>query len=415
MTASGISDHRSAGQAVNRSAWAMLGALSVIGFAVIGGTLTSLAVYLPVLQAAFGWGEAEMGGGAVMLLLGMSLANLVAGRLEQRIGLRLLLAIGIVASCVGWAASAFVTGLPQFMAAMALAGAGAALATIVPGVAAISQAFDARRGMALAVFIGGCALASSVVPPLSEGLIAGLGWREAFLISAGVIALVCLPLTLLTPVSAPSSATERPDVHNASEGGPSAADAAKFTAFWLLLTGLTISQLCMNGVLFNLVAMLVKNGYSHDGAVTFYSIANLVSLPGLFLGGMLADRFGARAVLPGAIAFQAAGSLCLLWIGGGGSAQLAAMTGFALMWGLVAGLPAQAGSMLLADTVGMAAFPMLLGVVFAVTGLIGALAPLMMGMLYGVEGSYALPILTCAALTGLAAAMILMARPRRAA
>lgn len=414
MTASGLSNQRSPHPPVDRGAWAMLISLTVIGFAVIGGTLTSLAVYLPVLQAAFGWSEAEMGGGAVMLLLGMSLANLAAGRLEQRIGLRALLAVGIVATAAGWGATTVVSDLSQFMAAMAVAGAGAALATIVPGVAAITQVFETRRGMALAVFIGGLALASSIVPPISEQLIEGLGWRNAFLVSGSAVALICLPLTLLTPGSTPSRTSERPDIDATAETGPSAAEASRFPAFWLLLVGLTFSQLCMNGVLFNLVAMLVKSGYSHEGAVTFYSIANLASLPGLFAGGFLADRYGARTVLPGAIALQAAGSLCLLWIGGGSVVQIAAMAGFAMMWGLVAGLPAQVGSMLLADTVGMTAFPTLLGVIFAVSGLVGALAPLMMGLLYGIGNSYALPIFACAVLTALAAAMILLVRPRRA-
>ena len=182
-------------------------------------------------------------------------------------------------------------------------------------------------------------------------------------------------------------------------------------AFLLLLAGLTISQLCMNGVLFSVVAILVKNGYQHQDAVTWYSVANFAALPGLFVGGFLADRFGARAVLPGALFMQAVGSSCLLWIGSGGSGHIAAMLGFVLMWGLVAGLPAQVGSMLLAETVGRSAFPTLLGVIFAISGLVGAMGPLMMGVLYGMGESYALPIFACAALAGLAAAMILPVRP----
>lgn len=405
-----VTEHRAPGG----RAWSLVAALSLIAFAIIGGTLTSLGVYLPVLQREFGWSETAMGGLPVAMLLGMSAGNLVVGRLMARLGIRGTLAVGIIAAAIGWAAAARAGSLPSFMAAMALAGAGAGIATIVPGVAAITRRFDARRGLAIGAFIGACALASSVVPPLSGWLIAEQGWRSAILVTGGVLAVLCLPLTALVRMPRDAAPTDHGDAEGVAEdSAPAAGEVARLPAYWLLTTALTVSQLCMNGILFNIVAFFLRHGFAQHDAIAIYSVTNLMALPGLFIGGALADRYGARVMLPGALLLQAAGTLCLLGVGGADLAGSGvAIAGFILLWGLAGGLPSQIGPMVLADLIGSRAFASMLGVMFTITGLIGALAPVGTGWLYEVHGGYALPIIVCGLLAALAAFMTVRLQQR---
>lgn len=386
--------------------WGLLLILSTIGFLLIGGMLTSLSVYVSVMQAHFGWSEASMGGGPVMLLLGMSIGNLSVGALMRRLGVRGLFLVGVSIALCGWVAAGFVRSLAEFMAAMALSGIGTGVATIVPGIAVISQCFHRRRGLAVALFIGASALASSTMPIASRWLIDAAGWRQAFWIFGSVVALIGLPLLCRLPRRI--NGDQR---HEHQASGLTAEQGLKLPAFWILTLVLTISQFGMNAILFNLIAYLRKTGFSGSDAVTLFGVANFMSLPGLMIGGYLSDRVSGRILLPLILLIQSVGTLALLGVGHGYAAILL----FILCWGGVAGLPAQAGSMLLGEIIGQRAYATMLGIVFTVNGFLAALAPAIMGWAYEATGGYSRPILVIAALCLLAAfaSTFCRARPAR--
>ena len=331
--------------------WLWLGIVSVNGFLLIGGMLTSLTVYASDMQRHFGWSEAAMGGGPVALLLGMSAGNLLIGAAMRRLGLRGTFSLGAAIAAMGWIAAGFVHSLAQFAAAMALAGLGAGMATIVPGIALLSETFHERKGLAIALFIGACALASSTMPMLTGALIAWLGWRAVFWTVGGAAGAICLGLLRLLPrrlADAPASAASAmPPV----DTGPSRRQVAAMPGYWLLTLGLTLSQLCMNGVLFNVIAYLQKSGYTAPDAIRIYGIANLMSLPGLLVGGYLSDRIGGRIMLPVVLALQAAGTAMLLGVGLAAWDRLAVI-GFIAIWGSISGLPAQGGAVVLGEMIG---------------------------------------------------------------
>lgn len=373
-----------------RENWLLLIPLALSGFVLIGGMLVSLTVYTAVMQARFGWNETELGAGPVALLLGMSVANLAAGPAMQRLGVRAIFAGGCLVAAAGWAAAGSVTQLWQFMVAMGLAGFGAGAATIVPGIAVITSAFRKNRGLAIALFIGSCALASSAMPIFTAYLIETVGWRTAFRIVGMAGVLLCPLLVRFLPGTLSiSQHDECIDPGNAARRPRTA--ALRLPAFWILTAALTVSQLCMNGVLFNIVAFLRKNGLTDSAAVDLYSLTNFMSLPGLLIGGLLSDRVSAHRLLPAIVTVQALGTFALLGIGHQGAVGLFATIGFVVLWGGVAGLPSQSASLLLGELVGPQSFGSLLGIVFTINGFVGALAPVLTGWLHDVSGSYILP------------------------
>ena len=393
------------GKRVPDEPWGLLLILAIVSFLLIGGMLTSLSVYVSVMQPHFGWSEAAMGGGPVMLLLGMSAGNLAVGAVMRRLGVRGLFSFGMTVALCGWIAAGFVRSLPEFMAAMALSGIGTGLATIVPGIAVISQCFHRRRGLAVALFIGAGAFASSTMPIASRWLIDTVGWRQAFWIFGIVAGLIGLPLLRRLPRTLHDA--ERDDDH---ASGLTGEQVLKLPAFWLLTLVLTISQFGMNAILFNLIAYLRKTGFAAGDAVTLYGVTNFMSLPGLLIGGYLSDRVSARILLPLILLCQSAGTFALLGVGNGHVAVIL----FILFWGGVAGLPAQSGSMLLGEIIGQRAYAAMLGIVFTVNGFLAALAPAVMGWAYEVTGGYAWPIFIIAALCLLAACASVFCRARPA-
>ncbi len=391
--------------------WLVVAAVSIISFLIFGTTLASLGVYLPVLQSAFQWTEQQVGMIAAALLVGMSLSSIAAGWILNKIGPRALLTGGICITVGGLISGSFAENLFHLAIAMAVIGGGVGASTVVPGATVINRWFVRRRGIAMAFFIGSIVVASATIPPVTEMLIQARDWRSTFLISAGAIGIAGLGLSML--VRLPSDQRQEQtgiaklqDDHILT--GMSVREGLRHTRFWYLILALTLLQLSINGILYNVISYFIAEGFSSGKAVSIYSIANLCGLPGLFIAGALADRVGAKRIMPVASVIIASGTFALLAIDADGKFVFVALGTFIILWGLASGLPSQIGPIILAELVGMRAFPTLMGIKGAVVSLVGAFAPILIGVLFSVQGSYHLPFLVSGILALIAAPLFLL-------
>jgi MFS family permease len=378
-----------AGFTPDARAWASVVALSLVALVVQGTTLLSLGVLLPQLARDFG---GQAGSAATAMLLAMSLANLPVGWLMGRIDGRLVLAGGVLLTAAGWAGMAVAQDRIALVAAAAMAGTGVAAASIVPGIALITRDMGEQRGLALALFLGATIIGGAVVPPLAGVAVVAEGWRTAMLAGAGAVAAAGTLILLVRPGPAAGG-----------ESRPTDAAGAARSAVLPICMAMVLLQLAINGVLFAAVDCLTQAGLSQTGAIAAYSLANLAGLPALLTGGFVIDRIGPRRSMIGICLLLALGSAPLPMAGGTGWPGVAL---FVVVWGVASALPGQAGSMLLADAVPAAAFSRLLGLVTAISGLIGALAPWATDLLRGAGGSYAVPMLLYTALALAAAPFI---------
>ncbi|WP_230461240.1 MFS transporter [Sphingobium sp. CAP-1] len=378
--------------------WLSVVALSLIALLIHGCTLLSLGVLLPHWASHFG---GQAGSAATAMLIAMSLANLPVGWALGRIGTRATLLAGVMLVAAGWTGGALAQDRIMLATAMAVAGTGVAASTIVPGIAIITRDMADRRGLALAIFLGATVLAGAVVPPFAGRAIESWHWRGAMAGGGLIVALTCAPLILFVsrgPVPGAQRAAAPAPLRPALTSAP----------FLAILLAFMLLQLSINGILFATVDSLMQQGLSQARAVGGYSLANLMGLPALLLGGALADRIGARPALVGACLLLAAGSAALLGIGPLG---LTGLAGFILLWGVASALPGQCGSMLLADSVAADTFPRLLGIVTAVAALFGAAAPVLTDQMRAPDGSHALAIWVYALLALAAAPLVALVRP----
>lgn len=401
-----------AAQAPATPPWRWLVVVSVLGFLLVGAMLTSLTVYTATMQVAFHWDEVRMGLGPVALLLGMSAGNLLTDGVTRRHGLRRTFEIGVVLAAAAWFLCGFVHGIGVLLAAAFVAGVGIGLGSIVPSLSLIAAAFGTRKGLAMGIFIGVTALASSIMPFTTGVLIRLAGWRWTFWLVGAATLVIAMTLTRLLPQRLPVAAAHaRPDAPPAR----SRRHAAGW-AYAALLVAVTASQISLNGVLFNVVAYLNKSGFSLPEAIRIYSIANFVSLPGLLIGGYVSDRVRPYVLLPIILLLEGVGTAALIGVTSASIGWLG-LGLFVLVWGGVSGLPAQAGSMHLADIVPPASYALLLGTLFTVSGIVGAAAPAAVGWLYDTTHDYAWPIMLLAALSffGAFAALFSRSNPARVA
>lgn len=391
-------------------AWKLVAGLSIISLLLIGGMMVSLSVYLPILQRHFSWTDAQLGLGPTVLLVSMGLSSLLAGPAMPRMGLRPLLLTGVGSAVIGWCAAGAANTLAQFALAMAATGFGIGAATIVPGISTLTRRFEQRRGLAIAWFLGSSAVASAIAPAVSAVMIAAFGWRSTFLAVGATTGMLCA----LVQRWASDDGTKGGDPATPARSQGTASPSSP--RFWLLALALLISQFAMNGVLFSLEVMLESSGFRRAEAVSIYSVANLMAIPGLFLGGRLADRHGARLVLPLALLLQTAGTLCLLplLLASSVTGQWLSALAFVILWGPSGGLPGQIGPMRLAELARPASFTTLLSITFTIQALFGALAPLSVGVLVERYHSYIASISLLSLFASLAAgACFLLALERQ--
>ena len=184
------------GEVESRYAWTRL--VVALLLSTIGGVgMWSVVVALPAVQAEFAVARGAASLPYTLTMVCFGLASIGMGRLSDRFGIMIPVALGTLLLGAGYAAAAAAPDLRAYTLAQGvLIGAGSA-ATFAPLMAHVSLWFTRRRGIAVAIFASGNYLAGTVWPPVVEHFIGASGWRPTY---AG-IAIFCLaamlPLTLL--------------------------------------------------------------------------------------------------------------------------------------------------------------------------------------------------------------------------
>ena len=164
---------------LERLRWLILGLLflsTVINYV----DRQALSVLLPTLRTDLGLTSADYGTITMVFMLAYTVAQLGAGIVIDRIGVRRSFSYFVVGWSFSALAHAFVRGamsLGVFRCLLALSEAG----NWPAGAKAIARWFPPkRRGMAMAVFDSGAALGAVLAPPLVALLALQFGWRTAF-------------------------------------------------------------------------------------------------------------------------------------------------------------------------------------------------------------------------------------------
>src|SRR5437764_14935026 len=180
-----------------RPAWLMLGG-AFTAFTLSAALMHSYPVYLVAFIAEFGWSRAETSiAYSVSQLVGGASSPLV-GYLVDRLGSRRLLLLGGGLLVVGLLASAFVTALWEIVVLYGVVMTiGANCLGLVVFVPMLSRYFIRNRGMAISIVQSANGIARGLSAPLVQLLISLIGWRSTYLVQAGLMGVMVLPLAAL--------------------------------------------------------------------------------------------------------------------------------------------------------------------------------------------------------------------------
>ena len=141
-----------------------------------------------------GWDPALVTGAFSAGLLVSAAAGIFVGTILDRTGPRTLMIGGSLAGVLALVMVAVAPNLPVFFAAWLLAGTAQAAVLYQPAFTVISRWYGPARVRPLTVLTLVAGFASTIFAPVTAALTSAFGWRGAFLILAGIMGLITVPL-----------------------------------------------------------------------------------------------------------------------------------------------------------------------------------------------------------------------------
>jgi MFS family permease len=363
------------------SSYAWLRLAIAVTISTLGGVgMWSIMVALPALQAEFGVTRADASLPFTMVMFGFAGGGVLMGRLADRFGIAVPLAVGTLGLSAGYLATGWSASLWQVALAHGLIGIGCS-ASFGPMMADISHWFLRRRGIAVALAATGNYLAGTIWPPVVQHFISSTGWRATH-IGVGLFCLITiLPLLLVM--------RRRIESHDNDAADAAAARRQAELPF----SPLTLQiLLCIAGVgccvamsmpQVHIVAYCGDLGYGVARGAEMLSIMLGFGIISRVGSGFIADRIGGVATLLLGSVLQGVALFLYLWFDG-----LASLYVISALFGLFQGGIVPSYAIIVREYFSPREAGTRLGLVLMATLLGMALGGWMSGLIFDLTGSY---------------------------
>jgi MFS family permease len=375
--------------ALTGSLGSFLGIVTVVVF--------SFGIFAKAIGREFHSGRAQVSLAFTILSLTSALCFPVSGRLVDRYGPRKVLLTATTILGLILMSSIFLSRalwqLYGFFFAMGLVSSGAGT---MPYADAVSHWFDKRRGLALSVLMLGMGLGAVVVPTIAQRLVQRWGWRLSYCLFGLAMVLIPVPAIAAFLKDKPQSMGLLPDGETdapartgiaVGEEGPTVREAARTSAFWIMLFAFFLLTASVHACFIHLPAILTDRGSAAQTAALASSLLGVGVFIGRVSSGYLMDRFFAPRVAAAIFSAVAIG-IAFLTIGHG---IQSAFVG-AFLVGLGTGAEVDIIAYLISRYFGLRSYGSISGWIWAIYGISGGLGAYLMGLGFDKTGSYVAPL-----------------------
>jgi MFS family permease len=369
----------------DRADAASFGTICALGIAQIvswGSLYYAFSFLITPLMEASGGDKPTVFAAFSLGLLVCGLLSAPVGTLIDQVGGRGVMTTGSLA------AAALLALLAQVNSVVALyvvwAGLGAVMAATLydPAFAVITRLFatNYRRAITTLTLFGG--FASTVFWPLTQLLIAEMGWRDALFVLAALNLVVCAPIHWVV-----LPADGRPArVHAARPAGQGAFRAAlRMPVFYLLTIAFTGNALVFSATQVHLMSVLQVKNMSAASAALVGAMIGPMQVTGRVLELAFASRLAASTVGMVAMAFLPLSLGLLVLVTG---VQWPLLAAFAIIYGSGNGVMTIVRGAIPAELFGREAYGAVNGAMAAPVIVAKAIGPLVAALLYAWLGGY---------------------------
>lgn len=283
----------------HRQRWIIVVAAIVVQMCL--GAVYAFSVLVPPLEAEFHWTRIETSPAFTIALLVFALSMIPAGRLQDRKGPAIVATLGGILLVAGMVLSSFTSSLMWFYVSYGIVGGlGLGLAYVTP-IATCVKWFPDKKGLITGLAVFGFGAGSIVFSPLWTYLIGFFGWRNTFLATGILFALLVLPFAQLLKNPAQGFCPEgwKPPekAKTARDYGPgrmlrTTAMFLLWASFWF---GTTAGLMMIGAAKQATMELAVLDGVTASLAVSVLGFFNAF---GRVIWGFSGDRFGREKILP---------------------------------------------------------------------------------------------------------------------
>lgn len=353
----------------------------------------TLGLFMDPLQNEFGWSRTQISAGlSVFAIVGLPLAPL-GGWLVDRFGARRIAIPGLLFSGLIFAGFSLMTGAYwQWLAIWVLYTVASIGTRTLVWNTAISAAFSASRGLAIAVLLCGTALATSLAPSVAHGLMEQWGWRGGYLgLGLGWAGVGLLMVLIFFHDHRKLGKAKKPAEGTAAVaaprlGGLSVRQAFRTLRLYRIAIAIFLQSLMGAAVIVHLVPMLTADGLSRAEAAGMAAIMGVGSMAGKIATGWMIDRF-AGSLIP-FLCYSGPALGYLLLLKSSGSALL--LSAAVLVLGYCSGAALQLATYLTTRYAGMRNFGTIFGFISAFLALSAGIGPPLAGAVFDATGEYTL-------------------------
>ena len=349
-------------------------------------------VFLASMESDLGASRTAITGAFTIGLAVAALAALPVGRWLDRRGPWALMTVGSCLGAVLMVAWSQVHGLLGLYVVWTLMGLVLAATLYEPAFGAVVRWFPTQnRDRALTTVTLAGALASTIFMPITAGLLARGGWRQALLALAVILAVLTIPLHALVlrrqppRFAARGAAGASAKAREAGRGpGAPLGVAARTPIFWALSIAFAIGNFSTAAVTLHLIPYMVAHGRPAATVAIAIGWMGAMQIPGRLLFVAVAGRFGALGVTMTVFLAQALGLVLVALAPGlpGGLLLVIAVLGAAN------GMATLARATTLAEVFGPAHYATISGAVALGANGARALGPVGASLLYIALGGY---------------------------
>lgn len=360
------------------------------------GLLFSYGLFFKTFEAEFGWSRTLLSSCTSFSFLVMGVLAVFGGRLSDRFGPRLVLAITGTLTGLGYILLSTVTQPWQLFAYFGLLiGIGMSTHDVVT-LSIIARWYDQKRGIMTAVVKVGTAAGQFILPPVAAFLMVAYGWQSALVI-IGVLAIGVLLFAAML-VKNPSES----DVSNTpvTTAGYGFGEARRSSVFWILCLIQFLFFPSVITIPLHIVVHGMDLGMTAVLAAALLSVMAASSIVGRLTMGFFFDRIGGKGALVLCFIPLIASLIAFLFIAEPGYLYAAVV-----VYGFAHGGFFTVVSPIVAEYFGLRSHGTLFGFIIFVGTIGGVTGPILAGRIFDSTGSY---FLAFSSLAGLAVIGLLL-------
>ena len=289
----------------------------------IGFVQYAFQAFVIPLEEEFGWSRTQIN---LSLSLGIASSFIapIAGRFLDKYGSTKIMSLSLLLVTLGFFMRGSMNDLWQLYLSSILLYVGIPGATQLPLGKLMGLWFPKIRGRMIGFTMAGNNFSAVVTVPIATFIILASGWRFAFY-ALGMTTLIVLVLVLLFIKDDKNYNFEKKDKNESkkeSEKDYELSDAIRTSAFWFLVSGMTLQQFARTTVVIQLVPHFVAKDIGVGLASSMMSAFGIFAVISKLISGWLSDLIPSRFILIIVVIFQMIGIQFvlaerqeLMWIG----------------------------------------------------------------------------------------------------